>query len=239
MGGIRTSRRAHEASHTSCAGRGHGTSRAVAHQIRLPTWGTGPAPAHPEPETPARRLQLGEQHGRRCGPMGWRARRMPRGTVVHYGPRTSGPGYQLGRAEDVVRQYGLWPPGLACRLGGRVRLRRSPSPRRQLEKLQLGELQDLAASPRGVSHVVCRARSRYTTGLGPSGSAADLGDRASSSASGARDASEETPAWRATWTLLRAHGVARIGSSQSEREFRNSAALQFPENRGATIIIEF
>jgi hypothetical protein len=30
-----------------------------------------------------------------------------------------------------------------------------------------------------------------------------------------------------------------IDSSQSEREFRNLAALQFPENRGATIIIEF
>ncbi len=30
-----------------------------------------------------------------------------------------------------------------------------------------------------------------------------------------------------------------IGSSQSEREFRNLAAQQFPENRGATMIIEF
>ena len=30
-----------------------------------------------------------------------------------------------------------------------------------------------------------------------------------------------------------------IDSSQSEREFRNLAAPQFPENRGATIIIEF
>ena len=30
-----------------------------------------------------------------------------------------------------------------------------------------------------------------------------------------------------------------IDSSQSEREFCNLAALQFPENRGATIIIEF
>ncbi len=30
-----------------------------------------------------------------------------------------------------------------------------------------------------------------------------------------------------------------IDSSQSEREFRNLAAPQFPENRGATIMIEF
>ncbi len=198
MGSCRTSRRAHEATHTSCAGRGHSTSRAVAHRVQLPTWETGPAPAHPEPETPARRLQLGERHGRRCGLMGRRARRVPRGAVVHYGPRTFGPGCRLGRAEDVVRQYWLWLPWLADQLGGRGLLRRSRSPRRQLEKLQLGpslgELQDLAASPRGVAHVVCRARSRYITGSGPSGAAADLGDRASSGASGARDASEETPA---------------------------------------------
>ncbi len=37
-------------------GAGHGTLRAVARRARLPTWRTGPAPAHPEPETPARRL---------------------------------------------------------------------------------------------------------------------------------------------------------------------------------------
>ena len=88
LGSCRTSRRAHEASHTSCAGRGHSTSRAAAHRVQLLAWGTGPAPAHPEPETPARRLQLGEQHGRRCGSMGWRARRVQE-AVVHYGPRTA------------------------------------------------------------------------------------------------------------------------------------------------------
>ena len=33
-------------------------------------------------------------------------------------------------------------------------------------------------------------------------------------------------------------GDVTIDSSQSEREFRNLAAPQFPENRGATIIIE-
>ena len=90
-----------------------------------------------------------------------------RGIVVHYGPRTSGRGCQLGRTEEVIRHYGLWPPGLASRLGERGRLRRSRSPRRQLEKLQLGGPQDLAASPRGVAHVVCRARSQYSTGSGP------------------------------------------------------------------------
>ncbi len=62
-------------------------------------------------------------------------------------------------------------------------LRRILSPRRQLEKLQLGELQDLVASPRGIARVLCRARSWYTTGLGPLGPAADLGDRACSCAS--------------------------------------------------------
>ena len=44
-----------------------------------------------------------------------------RGIVVHYGPRTSGPGCRLERTEDVIRHYGLWPPGLASRLGGRGR----------------------------------------------------------------------------------------------------------------------
>ncbi len=34
------------------------------------------------------------------------------------------------------------------------------------------------------------------------------------------------------------NSIAGIDSSQSEREFRNLAAPQFPENRGATIIIE-
>ncbi len=62
----------------------------------------------------------------------------PREAVVHYGPRTSGPGCRLGRTEDVLGQYGLWPPG-------RGRLRRVRSPRRQLEKLQLGG----ASGPRG------------------------------------------------------------------------------------------
>ena len=63
LGSCRTSRRAHEASHTSCAGRGHSTSRAAAHRVQLPTWGTGPAPAHPEPKTLAGRLQLGSLQG--------------------------------------------------------------------------------------------------------------------------------------------------------------------------------
>jgi hypothetical protein len=145
---------------------------------------------------------------------------------MHYGPRTSGPGCRLGGAEKVIRQYGPWPPGLAGRLGGRGRLRRSRSPRRQLEKLQLGGPQDLAASPRGVAHVVCRARSRYITCSGPSGSAADLGDRASSGASGARDASEETPAWRATWASLRAHGAARTSCAQDGRSALRAADLR-------------
>ncbi len=126
-----------------------------------------------------------------------------REVVVHHGPQTTGPGCRLGRTEDVVRHYGLsrLPPGLAGRLGGQGQLRRSRSPRHQLEKLQLWGLQDLAASPRGVAHVVCRARSRYITGSGPSSSAADLGDRASSCASGARDASGETPAWKSPGQL--------------------------------------
>jgi len=55
---------------------------------------------------------------------------------------------------------------------------------------------DIVAGPWGGAHVVCRARSRYITGSGPSGAAADLGDRASSGASGAQDASGETPAWK-------------------------------------------
>jgi hypothetical protein len=38
---------------------------------------------------------------------------------------------------------------------------------------------------------------------------------------------------------IRQNHVGNIDSSQSEREFRNLAAPQFPENRGATIIIEF
>ncbi len=41
-------------------------------------------------------------------------------------------------------------------------------------------------------------------------------------------------------TFKDAHeGSAVIGSSESEREFSNLAALQFPENRGTIIIIEF
>ncbi len=38
---------------------------------------------------------------------------------------------------------------------------------------------------------------------------------------------------------VRKPNYENIGSSQSEREFRNLAAPQFPENLGATIIIEF
>ena len=117
LGSCRTSRRAHEASRTSCGGRGHGTARAVAHLVQLPTWGTGPAPAHPEPETPARRLQLGEHMDVVAGPWGGVHVASPGGAVVHYGPRTSWPGCQLGRTEEVIRHYGLWPPGLADRLG--------------------------------------------------------------------------------------------------------------------------
>jgi hypothetical protein len=44
-------------------------------------------------------------------------------------------------------------------------------------------------------------------------------------------------AWSSASTSLLTHQT--IDSSQSEREFRNLAAPQFPENRGATIIIEF
>ncbi len=66
---------------------------------------------------------------------------------MHYGPRTFGTCCLHGRTEDVIRHYGLWPPGLAGQLGGQGRLQRILSPRRQLEKLQLGELQNLVASP--------------------------------------------------------------------------------------------
>ncbi len=66
---------------------------------------------------------------------------------MHCGPRTFWPGRLHGRTEDVIRHYGLWPPGLAGQLGGQGRLQRILSPRRQLEKFQLGELQDVAASP--------------------------------------------------------------------------------------------
>ena len=52
--------RDHEAARTPCAGGGRGTLLAVARLARLLPWRTGPAPAHPEPEAPARRLQRGE-----------------------------------------------------------------------------------------------------------------------------------------------------------------------------------
>jgi hypothetical protein len=177
----RTSRRAHEASCTSCAGRGHGTSRAFAHRVQLPTWGirasSGASGARDaSEETPAWRATWKSLRAHEAACTSQVEERAEE-AVVHYGPRTSRPGRRLGRTEDVIRHYGLWPPGLAGQLGGRGQLRRIRSPKSQLGELQHGGLQGLEASPRGVEHSVCRARSRYITGLGPSGSAADLGDQ--------------------------------------------------------------
>ncbi len=72
--------------------------------------------------------------------------------------------------------YGPWPVEPGCRLGGQDNpAHQEPeSLRRLLGELQLGERQGVAVSPQGGAHVARREKSRYTTGHGLSGPAADL-----------------------------------------------------------------
>ncbi len=80
--------------HVACRG-GHDTLRAAGARARLPTWRTGKAPAHQEPETPARRAPA------------WRAaRELQR---AHEAARTSCAG-------GVTVHYRPWPVEPGCRL---------------------------------------------------------------------------------------------------------------------------
>ncbi len=126
-----------------------------ASRTRLPTWGRGQAPAHPEPETPARRLQPGERKDVAASPQGC-------AHVVCRGGRSA------LLAADRRARLPAWRTG--------------PEPAHlELEtparRLPLGDLQDVAASPWRLRERCVPRRSWYTTGRGPS---ADLEDKKTS-----------------------------------------------------------